>query len=511
MMMKETTQHIVRPPIVVVMGHVDHGKTSVLDYYRNTKVVETESGGITQHVGAYEVEYEGKKITFIDTPGHEAFSAIRSRGGAVADIAILVIAAEEGIKPQTKEAIEIIQKNKLPFIVVFNKIDKEGANPERVKQELAQENILVESYGGKVPSVEVSAKTGKNMNELLETILLLADIEHFTFSPEKRAEGTIIEAHRDKRRGITATLLLRDGLLAKSDTLVIGRSVESLKILENFRGDAIDSAAASSPVRVAGLSQLPNVGDGFYAFPTRKDAEEYIKTHEETEENIALMSSGKVNEETPFFSAILKGDVVGSVEALEESLKKMESEKICINILRRDTGAINESDVKMALATKQVTIIGFKVGVDASAAELAKRGNIYIVTGDVIYELLDQVRERIAHVLPPVVERVHLGTVKILKIFNKEGQKQIVGGRVTDGAITRGALVEIKRNQKTVGKGKIVQLRRMKDVVEEVSGGSECGVAVDADTKIFEGDILDIFLEEVTKQTVSWRCGVGKN
>lgn len=488
-----------RPPIVVVMGHIDHGKTKILDWYRKTKVVEQESGGITQHIGAYEVTHKGKSITFIDTPGHEAFSKMRSRGARVADIAILVVAADEGVKPQTKEAIEIIQENNLPFVVALNKIDKPEANVERVKQQLAEQNILVESYGGKVPSVEISAKVGQNTDDLLEVLLLLAELEHLKRDPNKN-DGVVIEAHLDAKRGITSTLLVRNGSLAQGDILVIGKSIETIKILEDFMGKQITEAQTSSPVRVAGLSELPAVGDTFQKFPSKKEAEFFVKN---IPEEVVAKSAAAVGEEgRPIFNIILKTDVSGSKEALEESLKKMENESIGINILKSDVGNINETDLKLASATKLVTVIGFKVKVDASARELAERGNIHIVQGDIIYEVLDQVKRKAEVLIPPIVTRKDLGKLKILKVFKKEGSKHIIGGRVEDGIAKKGARADIKHFKDVVGTGTIANLQQNKREADEVSRGLECGMLFEAKASVEEGDVLEIFEEEITQRTL---------
>src|SRR3989338_8058438 len=313
-----------RPPIVVILGHVDHGKTSILDYIRQSKVAEKESGGITQHIGAYQIDHNGKLITFIDTPGHEAFSAMRSRGAKVADIAILVVAAEEGVKPQTKEAIRIIKENSLPFIVAINKVDKPEANPERVKQELAQEEVLVESYGGKVPAVEISAKQGTRMDDLLEIILLVAELENLKATPEKLAEGVVIEAHLDPKRGVTASLLVLDGTLHKGDLVVVDRDMETVKILEDFRGKTIEQAYPSFPIRIAGLGNMPKAGDTFKAFSKRGEAQNFLASVPREKESSRALGVTKSKEETrPVFNIVLKADVVGSREALEEALKKL--------------------------------------------------------------------------------------------------------------------------------------------------------------------------------------------
>lgn len=503
----------IRPPIVVVMGHIDHGKTKILDWYRQTKVVEQESGGITQHIGAYEVEHKGRKITFIDTPGHEAFSKMRSRGANVADIAVLVVAADEGIKPQTKEAIDIIQKNNLTYVVAINKTDKPEANIDRIKQQLAEANILVESYGGKIPSVQISAKTGENMDDLLEVLLLLAELENLTAQPEKPGEGVVIEAHLDPKKGITSTLLLRDGGLKIGDTLVVGNSVETIKIFEDFLARPIEKAGPSSPVRIIGLAKTPLVGDTFRAFGSKDEAEEFAKTVVREDKKPRLkLTKAEEEEGKPVFNLIIKADVLGSKEVLEESLKKIESSTIGLSILKSEVGNINETDIKSALATKLVTVIGFKVKVDASARELAERNNIRIVVGDVIYKVLDDVKGKMQEMIPPTVNRVDLGKAKILKIFSakggaasggkREGSKQVVGGRVEEGVIQKGAKIDIKRFREVVGTGTILELQRGKQPTDEVLKGSEFGVLADSKTQIQEGDVLEVYREEIVKITL---------
>lgn len=487
-----------RPPVVVVMGHIDHGKSMILETIRKTKMLDKESGGITQHIGAYEVLHKGRRITFIDTPGHEAFSKMRSRGANVADIAILVVAADEGIKPQTKESYEIIQKNNLPFIVAINKIDKPEANPERVKQELAQENILVESYGGKIPSVNLSAKTGEHLDDLLEIILLMAEIEDLKSDPSASGEGVVIESHLDAKRGRTATLLITNGGFDIGNFLAIGGSVEKIKILENFLGEAIENAQASSPVRIAGLSQIPQVGEKFKSFISREETEKFAASIVSA---ASLQKAAYVAEgEKPIFNIILKTDMAGSGEALEESLKKIESENIGINILRNETGDINESDAKLAQATKLVTIIGFKVKIDPSARELARISNIHIIRGEIIYQLIDEVKKQISDMIPPEIRRQDIGLVKILKVFKKDSAKQIVGGRVEEGIIKDGARVEIKKKREVVGQGKILELQHNKQKVDMVEKGSEFGVLIESTTAIEEGDVLIIYTEETIKK-----------
>lgn len=494
---EENSSKTVRPPIVVVMGHIDHGKSMILETIRKIKMLEQESGGITQHIGAYEVKHNNKKITFIDTPGHEAFSKMRSRGAKVADIAILVVAADEGVKAQTKEAITIIQENNLAFIVALNKIDKPEANAERVKQELAQENVLVESYGGKIPLIEISAKTGKNIDELLEILLLMAEIAGLEANIEKPAEGVVIEAHLDPRRGITTTLLTRDGMLFSSDTLVIGRSIENIKILEDFRGNPIKEAGPSSPVLITGLAAIPLVGEIFRAFKNKKGAAKFISTLAAQEPLLQKTLESREESAKPIFNIVLKTDVAGSLEVLEEELKKLKSESIGIRIIHSGVGDINESDVKHAMATRLVTIIGFKVKTDPTITELARSVNIRIITGDTIYEVIDGVKKHLMDMIPPEIKRTELGKSKILKVFKKDGSRQIVGGRVEEGTIKKGGRMDIKRNREIIGNGTILQLQQAKQDVEEVAKGFEFGIMTDSKTTIQEGDVLEIYQEEL--------------
>ena len=486
---------------MVVMGHIDHGKTKILDWYRKTKLVEEETGGITQHIGAYEVEHHGQKITFIDTPGHEAFSKIRSRGARVADIAILVVAADEGVKPQTKEAIEIIQKANIPFVVAINKIDKPGANSERTKQQLAEVNVLVEGYGGKIPAVEISAKNGQNMDDLLEVILLLAELEDLQVDPQKPATGVIIEVNPDPQRGTTATLLIQEGKLKKRDKLVIKGNMETIKILENFRGLPAEELGPSSPALIAGLSVEPAVGETFQIFPSKETAENFIKSL--PRENVISAPKETAKTETNgrlVFNIILKADVSGSLEALEEAIKKLDSETAGVNILKSGIGDVNESDVKLALATKLVTIVGFKVAVDSSVRELAQNSNIHIFQGEIIYNLLDEVKKGIEKLLPPVINKVMIGRARILKVFRQDGAKQIIGGKVEEGIIKKGAVAEIGRLKETLGQGNIQQLQKNKQDVEKVEQGAEFGILIDSKITIRENDSLDLFQEEVIKR-----------
>ncbi|MFY9463227.1 MAG: translation initiation factor IF-2 [Candidatus Sungiibacteriota bacterium] len=494
-----------RPPIVVVVGHIDHGKTTILDWYRKSKVTAGESGGITQHMGAYEVEHGGKKITFIDTPGHEAFPQIRVRGAKVADIGVLVVAADEGVKTQTREAIAVLREAEIPFVVALNKTDKADANEERVKQELAGEGVLVEGYGGQVPWVAVSAKTGAHMDELLETIGLLAELEGLESDPAIPAQGVVLEAEMNPRRGISATLLIRDGTLKKGDTLAIGCATETVKILENFLGKAIDTADPSSPARVAGLEHPPAVGEAFRAFASRAEAEAFIAGLAQDAEIAEQKGNSTAKElsETEggrkVFNMIVKADVFGSLEALRDALVQLSGEQIVVRILWSDVGEIGEADVKRAAATRLVSIVGFRVGTAAASRELARAHKIKIITGDVIYELIDRVKETIVELIPAEVRRVDLGRLKVLKIFTKEKGKQIVGGRVTEGKIAKGARFDLVRMREIAGSGTIAGLERERKPADEVVLGFDCGLAIEGRGQIQEGDELAVYQEEAEK------------
>mgnify|MGYP001568094588 FL=1 len=499
---RETDKKI-RPPIVVVVGHVDHGKTSILDWYRKTKIAEKESGGITQHIAAYEVEQDGKKLTFIDTPGHEAFPQIRVRGATIADIAILVVAADEGVKAQTREAIAVIRQSKIPFVVALNKTDKPGANPERIKQELAKEEVLVEGYGGQVPAVEISAKTGERMDELLETVLLVAEMESLHTDTAMPTHGLVLEAGRTSTRGSSATMLILNGVLKKSDVLVIGKSVEPIKILENFLGRSISEAYASSPVIVAGLSRVPAAGDTCTAFPDKKSAEEFAASLPAPDSGAAIkhpsVSPAPDNADAPpkpVFNVIIKADAQGSREALESEAQKLATENVAIKILKSEVGDINESDVKLAAATGLVTIAGFRVRTDSSVRETARHAHIRILTGTVIYELLNALKKEITELVPAEKKRIILGRIKILKLFKKDNGGQIVGGRVEEGVVRRGADAQISRNGEEIGGGAIAQVQREKTPADEAGAGAECGLLVQTKISIQPGDILTVFQEE---------------
>lgn len=484
-----------RPPIVVVLGHVDHGKSSLLETIKDLKITAKESGGITQHIGAYEVEHKEKKITFIDTPGHEAFSAMRFRGASVADIAILVIAAEESIKPQTKEAILHIQKAGLPLIVAINKIDKPEANPEKVKRDLAQLDILVESMGGGTPTAEVSAKTGKGIEDLLELIILMAEMENLRGDMEKLGEGVVIESYLDSQRGPTATLLLRDGVLKTGDIIATRSVFGKIKMMQNFQGENIEKALPSMPIVVMGLAAVPQVGDKFKAHSDIKSAQEYVEKKERKAEKreVLVIEEGK-----KVFNMILKTDVQGSAEAIIESLKDLPQEKVILRMLKSDVGDISENDVKLAVSGK-AKVIGFRVKLAPTVSVLAEREGVAIKTFEIIYELIQIVRQMMEKILEPEQVRTEIGSMKALIIFLSEGNRQIVGGKIVSGEARKGAQVEVLRKEEFMGKGRIINLQRNKKDVDKALKGDECGILFEGDAKIEQGDILRFFIEERRK------------
>jgi len=493
-MAKEKGKKLVdRSPVVVILGHVDHGKSSILEKIKDLKITEKESGGITQHIGAYEVEHQGKKITFIDTPGHEAFSAMRSRGAKVADIAVLVIAAEEGIKPQTKEAVSHIKKAGIPMIIAINKMDKPGADPEKVKRELSVQDVLVESMGGKIPSVETSAETGKGIDELLELILLVAEIEDFKADVSKPAEGVIVESYLDSQRGPTTTLILQNGTLKRGDILGTSSVVGKIRIMEDFQGKAIEKALPSIPVVVLGFESAPGVGEKFKVFDNietaKKEMEGFLKP---VLEPLTIEPGQRV------LNIILKVDVLGSVEAIEEVLKELPQEKVVLKILKAEVGEINESDVKLAIGSK-AKVIGFRVKADLSAQNLAEKEKIKIICFEVIYELAQAVRDLLEKRVSSEIVRVDLGKIKILEIFLTEKNRQIIGGKVIDGEVKRGASLEVYRNEEKVGQGKIAKLQKEKKEIGEVSKGAECGILYQGDIEVEEGDILHAYIKESKK------------
>ncbi len=491
--MEKKNETIYRPPVVVILGHIDHGKTTLLTAIRDFKVLEKESGGITQHVGAYQVIHDGRKITFIDTPGHESFSAIRARGSNLADIAVLVIDAVEGVKKQTKEAIEHIKKANISTIVALNKMDKPGADPEMVKQQLFKENIIVESYGGTIPSVEISALTGKGLAELLDMILLVAEMEGLK-SEMDTGEGVIIESYMDSQKGPTSTVLIEKGIIKKGDYIGTESSVGKVKNLSDFLGSEIEKAEPSDPVIIIGFENVPMVGERMYVYQSIDEAKSKLK-----QKNNRIKIDDDYNEDKKYLDLIIKADALGSIEAIREILNILPQEKVGIRIIKAEVGDVSETDVKLARGSN-AAIISFRMKTDKIAEITAEKENIKIHKFDIIYELSQKARELMERKLVKEKERTELGKVNVLAIFRTEKNRQIVGGDVTEGEVTKGAMLEIWRNGEKVGSGKIVELQSGKKEVDVVKKGKESGILYQGSEKIKEGDELVIYKEEYIKE-----------
>ena len=507
---KKDILSVPRPPIVVVLGHVDSGKTSLLDAIRKTHIADKESGGITQHVGAYEVivpfgtesgqsagqNDRARTITFLDTPGHEAFSAMRSRGAKVADIAILVVDAVSGVQPQTKEAIQHIKKSGIGLVVALNKIDIPAATPERVKEQLMKEDILIESYGGKIPLIEVSAKTGKGINQLLEMILLMAEMEGFQGDSSKPAEGVVIEANLDNLRGPVATLLLRDGGLKVGDIVATSSAIGKIKGLENFKGLLITEALPSMPVIVLGFESVPSVGDKVKVFQTIEAAQEYLQKKENKSGNSSVIVP--IEEGQKVLNLILSSDVSGSIEAIKGILDNLPQEKVVLRVLKTNVGEITDNDIKLAEASKAV-ILGFRIKLSQTAEIVRERSKVKVLSFDIIYDLAQAVRQLMEKQLEPDIGKKILGRMKVLAIFMTDKNRQVIGGKVIEGQIKKGGRLEIQRGEAAVGKGRIISLQENKRDVSDVGKGRECGILFEGDIKIETGDILEASEETRTK------------
>ena len=498
-----------RPPVVVVMGHVDHGKTSLLDAIRSANVIDTEAGGITQHIGAYTVKINDRNITFLDTPGHEAFTAMRARGAQVTDIAILVVAADDGVMPQTVEAINHAKAAKVSIIVAINKIDKPGANPDRVKQELTQHGLVSEEWGGDVICVNVSAKKHENIDHLLEMVLLTADILELKADPEKQAKGTIIEAKLDKNRGPIATVLVQRGTLNVGDSIVTGTTVGRIRAMNDDKGVSVKKAGPSTPVEILGMPDVPEAGELFYAITDEKVARQLAEKRKFKLREQTLKASAKVSLEDLYtqikegkvkdLNIIVKADVQGSVEAVKQSLEKLSNDEVRVNIIHGGVGAITESDVILAGVSNAI-IIGFNVRPGPNVAEAAENANVDLRLYRVIYNAIEDIQAAMKGMLEPTFKEVILGHTEIRQIFKVSGVGTIAGCYVTDGKIVRNSDIRVTRDGIVVHEGKLASLKRFKDDAKEVAQGFECGLSIEKFNDIKEGDIIETFtMEEVAR------------
>jgi len=478
-----------RAPVVVVMGHIDHGKTTLLDYIRKTKVASSESGLITQHVGAYEVEVKDNKITFIDTPGHEAFTSIRERGTSMADIAILIIAADESIKPQTREAIFHIKNNNIPYIVAINKVDKPGVNLEKVKNDLAQEEIYLEGRGGDVPFVEISALRGDNIDGLLELILLIAEINEIKGAPDTYGQGFVIESQMDPKRGIEATVIIKNGTIKKGDKIYTKNSEGKIKILESFKGEKISKASFSAPVKIVGFTALPNPGEQIFCGNVPEDIIELLK---EEEENKCVAQIIGENEKE-IIHIISKADVLGSCEALLESLKTLAKKlDVSFYVLNSSTGILSERDIKLIDPKQEIVVLCFRTKTDEYASSCLKQSNAKVFQGQTIYELLTQLEEYVNQREKEPVKEIY-ATLDVLAIFNSVKGNQLIGGELTKGQIKLNAEFEIVREEEIIGKGKVLNIQCSKETVKEIGCPNQCGLIIDTKTQIEKKDRFDFY------------------
>lgn len=490
---------IARPPVIAIMGHVDHGKSTLLDYIRKSNIVAGEAGGITQHIAAYEVTHtdtdgNNRRITFIDTPGHAAFSDMRNRGANIADIAILIVSAEDGVKTQTIEAINIIKETKVPFVVAINKIDKPNANPEKVKTELMEHGIFLEGYGGDTAFAEISAKEGLNVDELLDTLLLTADLEGFTGDASLPASGFVVESDLDQKRGISATLIIKNGTVSKGQFIVVGNSVASTRIMENFAGTHLDTATFSSPIILTGFSNLPEAGMRFQTFDKKKDAEkaasEYALMAQQTEEAPVHI---KLKEGQVLIPLILKTDVAGTGEAITGEIEKLNNDDVRFKIIKTGVGDINESDVKLATSDKNTIILGFNVQEDKKIALMNEIDTITIHTFSIIYKMMEWLEEERENRREQKEVDDVTAVVKILKTFSSNKNTHVIGGRVESGTLKVGDRVKIIRNDIALDQGKITGLQQGKIEAKQIEHGNECGMMVEAKVEIASGDTLEAF------------------
>ena len=497
-MKNQPAQPAERPPIVAVLGHVDHGKSTLLDFIRKSNVVAKEAGGITQHVAAYEVEREKngekKRITFIDTPGHAAFSAIRARGASAADIAILVVAADDGVKAQTLEALQSIRDAGTPFIVAINKIDKPNADQERTIRTLLDEKVYLEKYGGDVPWAAISAKTGAGVEELLDLILLVSEIETFTGDSSAPAHGYVIEAHRDQKRGLAATLIITNGTLKSGMAVMAGRAIAPVRIMETTAGKSLKEATFSTPVQLIGFDTLPQVGEEFHAYKNKREAEEARPPL--APRDLRPVQQALAEGETGPFSmpVIIRADASGSLEAIAQEVPKLGTEHARVQVVQSGIGAVSENDVKAAIASDvPAAVIGFNVAIDAPAAALALQHGIRIETFTIIYKLTERLEELLGESAPKRKVETITGKAKVLKQFGSRKDEHVIGGKVLEGFLERGSLVRVMRRTEELGVGKIQKIQSNKQDVSRIEEDREFGAQINTEFEILQGDTLEGF------------------
>ena len=499
---------ISRPPVIVVMGHVDHGKTSLLDAIRSTNVIEGEAGGITQHIGANKVEINGREITFLDTPGHEAFTSMRARGAQITDIAILVVAANDGVMPQTVEAINHAKAAGIPIVVAINKIDLEGANIEKIKQELTEYGLVPEEWGGDTIFVPISAKKHQNIDTLLEMVLLVADMQDLKVNVNKQAKGTIIEAKLDKARGVMVTMLVQRGRLDVGDTIVVGTVMGRIRAMTNDKGQKVKTAGPSTPVEITGLSEVPAVGETFYEVKDEKMAKHLIERRKRQQREKALNTSSKVTLDDLMnqiekgnlkqLNLIVKADVQGSVEAVKQSLEKLSNNEVEVKVIHSNVGAVTESDVTLAKVSNAI-IIAFNVRPDSTARETAEKEGVEIKTYSVIYSAIEDVELAMKGMLDPVYKEVITGNAEVRQTFKVSNVGTIAGCYVTNGKISRNGIARVIRDNIVIYEGKIASLKRFKDDAKEVASGYECGLQIEGYNDLKEGDIIEAHIMEEVK------------
>jgi len=477
------------------MGHVDHGKSALLDYIRNTNVVDSEAGGITQRVSAYEVEHEHegkmKRITFLDTPGHEAFTKIRARGATVADIAILVVSAEEGVKPQTLDALKAIKNAKTPYVVAINKIDKTNADSNKTKASLIENEVYIEGMGGDIPFNEVSAKTGQGIPELLDTLLLVAEMEELTGDVSLPAEGVVIEANHDPKKGVAATLVIKNGSLKSGQFVVADNSLAPVRIFEDFEGKSIKEATFSSPVQIIGFDSLPSVGATFRSYERKKDAELAKSAAKPVANGITALNE---EDERHLIPLIIKADATGTLEAVAHELEKLGNERLLICTIQEGIGNVSEGDVKTALAsTHDPILIAFNVGVDPTARDMLLQNEKEVHSFEIIYKLSEWLQEEIKKRTPKMEMEEVVGSAKILMYFSSMKDKHVVGGKVKEGAVKKNYSVHVKRGNETIGSGKILSLQSGKQSTDSISQGDEFGAQIESDVQLQVNDVIECY------------------